>query len=523
MGKRDCLVGLFLCGLMLSGCAQASPTPTPDLVATQVAVMKAAEATLTASAPTPTLTQTVTPTPRPSATSTSTPGPTATATHTAKPPTSTPTYTPTPIPAVVPDDWVSYVSLDGAFTLYYPPSWNLKDESVGKVLFDVDEFTSAMVVIHEKIECLEEGLTPEVALQCLSALFSDVAHSEEIIPHFRVLSKGTWDDSSHKGYWIDTSEESKQGYQARLLHMCGLAPPPSDSGVQVTFIRVGSTPGVTPGIGDSEKQVLTHIFRSVRLGPRPAPRVSPTPTATAEYPQAVVKQEGQVNVRSGPGTVYSVVGKLASGDAVRVTGRNGDGTWLEVRLPTGSTGWLASFLVELNMPAEDIPLAVDIPTPPPTPTPTPVPRRAGLHERQAIGNWEIQPERVHKEKAVYWYGDETVAMGNYAIVIVLARNLASGTDKMSRTLGLFLRDDKGRTYDFSDPLTTERWAMIAACWEFSIGPTPFTDLGPGHETPLLMLWDVAADVQSLTLVITDGHRRVEWDLGDFANIPPFKK
>ena len=113
-------------------------------------------------------------------------------------------------------------------------------------------------------------------------------------------------------------------------------------------------------------------------------------------------------------------------------------------------------------------------------------------------------------------------MGRYAIVFVLAKNLASGTQSINSSLAPTLRDDKGRIYDFSDPLTTERWAMIYAMWEFSVGKSVFDDINPGVETPLLMLWDVNEDVQSLTLIMTDGRNRFEWDLGNFANIPPYK-
>ena len=143
-----------------------------------------------------------------------------------------------------------------------------------------------------------------------------------------------------------------------------------------------------------------------------------------------------------------------------------------------------------------------------------------MHSRTQIGTWEIQAERVQNEKAVYWYNNSTVAMGRYAIVFVLAKNLASGTQSINRSLAPMLRDDKGRVYDFSDPLTTERMAMITAMWEFSVGKSVFDDINPGVETPLLMLWDVNEDVQSLTLIMTDGRNRFEWDLGDFADIPP---
>ncbi len=146
---------------------------------------------------------------------------------------------------------------------------------------------------------------------------------------------------------------------------------------------------------------------------------------------------------------------------------------------------------------------------------------AGLHDRQTIGGWEIQPERVHNEKAVYSYGNSYVAMGNYAIVIVLAKNVLPGSTSMSETISVRLHDDKGRWYDISKPLTTERFAMLAASWEFSVGPVVFTTIDPGNETPLLILWDVAEDVEACSLVVSDGRTSATWDLGRFADIPPY--
>lgn len=106
---------LVLASCLLVACGGgASPTPTPDLVATQIAVEEAAHATMTARAPTATHTatpsSTPTDTPGPSDTplptdtappeDTATPAPTAgpaspTPTHSATP-TRTPTFTPTP-------------------------------------------------------------------------------------------------------------------------------------------------------------------------------------------------------------------------------------------------------------------------------------------------------------------------------------------------------------------------------------------------------------------------------------------
>lgn len=96
------------------------------------------------------------------------------------------------------------------------------------------------------------------------------------------------------------------------------------------------------------------------------------------------------------------------------------------------------------------------------------------------------------------------------------------TQSISSSLAPVLRDDKGLYYDYSDPLTTERMAMIAATWEFSVGKTIFSNTNPSVETPLLMLWDAKEDVPSLTLILTDGLNVVEWDLGNFSDIPPYQ-
>lgn len=98
MADRIGPIQLILALLVLADCG-GQPTPTPDLVATEVAVQRAAIATLTAEAPAPTRTAspTSTPTHMPTATTTEMPTPTETATHTATPvlPTPTPMTPPT--------------------------------------------------------------------------------------------------------------------------------------------------------------------------------------------------------------------------------------------------------------------------------------------------------------------------------------------------------------------------------------------------------------------------------------------
>jgi uncharacterized protein YraI len=98
---------------------------------------------------------------------------------------------------------------------------------------------------------------------------------------------------------------------------------------------------------------------------------------------AVVIQ--QLNVRSGPGTGFNSLGLLNPNDVVNLTGRNGNGTWLQIEFADGPNGrgWVnAGFVRAENN--EELPIVTDegiivgtgtpVDTPlPPTPTIVPAP------------------------------------------------------------------------------------------------------------------------------------------------------
>lgn len=65
------------------------------------------------------------------------------------------------------------------------------------------------------------------------------------------------------------------------------------------------------------------------------------------------------NVRSGPDTRFEIVGQLAQGDAVLVTGRDEEGRWLQVALESGEVGWLPLFVLTLEGNLDEIPLVDD--------------------------------------------------------------------------------------------------------------------------------------------------------------------
>lgn len=76
--------------------------------------------------------------------------------------------------------------------------------------------------------------------------------------------------------------------------------------------------------------------------PLPTNTATPVPTATpivvVQTPTRYVLAREDVNMRSGPGTYYNVIGWLAGGQIAAVTGASSDGNWWRVVCPDGTTG-----------------------------------------------------------------------------------------------------------------------------------------------------------------------------------------
>lgn len=92
----------------------------------------------------------------------------------------------------------------------------------------------------------------------------------------------------------------------------------------------------------------------------------PTVTGTPIGVTIIVKMDqDQINVRSGPGTVYEKVGVLLAGQEVPAKGRSVSGEWIMVVYPgaQGGVAWVYAPLVDPKGGA------LPVVEPPPTPTP----------------------------------------------------------------------------------------------------------------------------------------------------------
>ncbi len=159
-----------------------------------------------------------------------------------------------------------------------------------------------------------------------------------------------------------------------------------------------SRPAVTKELPIISPTTVVAISAAGRAAVTPARTWTPlrtytqTPQVLTATPTVVVRAvvlPKTLNVRSGPGTNYPLIGKVHQGNSFEVKGRNSDSTWIQVLLRKGILGWVYSQFVRMNgnpgkvavvtvtAPAST---ATAFPTPtwtpvPPTFTPTPRPRR----------------------------------------------------------------------------------------------------------------------------------------------------
>lgn len=115
-------------------------------------------------------------------------------------------------------------------------------------------------------------------------------------------------------------------------------------------------------VGD--EVIASDTFEIIEHTPTPEFTLTPTPR-----PGAVVNTNS-LNIRSGPDTVYSIVGSAAKGDKLAIEGQAYGCGWLKIKTTNGVEGWVSSELVDYELPCSQIPAASIPPTPIPLPTAT---------------------------------------------------------------------------------------------------------------------------------------------------------
>jgi len=131
-----------------------------------------------------------------------------------------------------------------------------------------------------------------------------------------------------------------------------------------------------------------------------------------------------LNVRSGPGIGYPILGALRAGQSAEVSGISADGNWLQIayaRVPQGS-GWVARRYVLVSgdlsvvpvLPAPPLPTATPTPTATITPTPLPTPQVVTAWRGEYFDNFSLQgpPVLVRDDEEVdFNWADRAPAPG----------------------------------------------------------------------------------------------------------------
>jgi hypothetical protein len=106
-----------------------------------------------------------------------------------------------------------------------------------------------------------------------------------------------------------------------------------------------------------------------------------------------------VNVRSGPGTAYPVIGKAQPNQKFPITGKNPQGDWWQINF-NGQTGWIVDSLVTKEGQIDTVQVVASIPPaptrPPAAPTATPIPQPTQPSTRTypyslGKGTWRCDP------------------------------------------------------------------------------------------------------------------------------------
>ncbi len=224
------------------------------------------------------------------------------------------------------------------------------------------------------------------------------------------------------------------------------------------------------------------------VNPQANTEAAPAPPAdTAQVVAAAVEPElvapGTVNIRSGPGTNYGVIGALNANTPVRIIGRNGDASWWQIEITPNSIGWVASSVVSASN-AEGVPVA-EAPTAAALAPAAPAPQPAAANAPPAA------PEKPkYQYEPTGWYDD-----GNAG----LTRFLGTIKDASGNPVnGVFVRASCGDYSTISYPSGPVGWGPlnVSADW-----PPGFYDITVDTK-PVPCLW-------VLSIVETDDRKTVK--------------
>lgn len=117
-----------------------------------------------------------------------------------------------------------------------------------------------------------------------------------------------------------------------------LAAPAAEAAVTTTLTGTQAATGTTAVTGTAPVTGATATTTTAVTTAPVAPALAATPSLKVET--------DLLNVRSGPGTDYGLVGSAEMGQTFNIVGRNADGSWYQICCVNGQQGWVNSELTD---------------------------------------------------------------------------------------------------------------------------------------------------------------------------------
>jgi uncharacterized protein YraI len=154
-------------------------------------------------------------------------------------------------------------------------------------------------------------------------------------------------------------------------------PPPAPTDTPAPVAAAPVEPAAAP-ITETTSLTATTLVTET------APETASEPTATTAPQAKLTVKEQAINVRSGPGTTYGLVGGAEANQTFDIIAKNETNDWWQICCVNGQQGWIFGELAQVENtgavpvaaniappPVAAAPTATPAPAAPPTPTPAP--------------------------------------------------------------------------------------------------------------------------------------------------------
>ncbi len=137
--------------------------------------------------------------------------------------------------------------------------------------------------------------------------------------------------------------------------------PATESATAVVTEAATAQPAETTAAAGAD---ATETATTMATAPALLALATPTAAATPLPANPFVTGAQLINVRSGPGTDYLLLGALDTDENAELIGKNAAGDWWQVRLDDGTVGWVLGQLVEAGGDTTTVAVITDIPAAP---------------------------------------------------------------------------------------------------------------------------------------------------------------